>query len=383
MHTTAMTAAPHIPNFSIKGFRGLKDLSLPELGRVNLITGKNNTGKSSVLEALRIFTQNAAPSTIYNILQYREEVTRRGREEERTDDPDDLFQISYLFHGFPRLSEEPEPIEFFVGSKTSPMFLNMSIDWLTMEHGPEGNRLARSNQKSFFAEAEAIASLVAKTEQGEKFYRLENFLRNSRLPSVRHPGQPNDIRLPCVPVSPHGVGGTETLGKLWDGIVLTDIEPEVVEALRIVDPQISAVSMIDDEGPVRTNRRAIVRTSNIGRPVPLRSFGDGLNRLFVIILSLANAGGGLLLVDEFENSLHHTVQLDAWRIIFRLAKELDIQVFATTHSNDAVKAFQEAAAETPEDGMLVRLTRRGGEIIHTTLEESELAIATRDRIEVR
>ena len=165
--------------------------------------------------------------------------------------------------------------------------------------------------------------------------------------------------------------------------MLTDIEPEVVEALRIVDPQISAVSMIDDEGPVRTNRRAIVRTSNIRRPVPLRSFGDGLNRLFVIILSLANAGGGLLLVDEFENSLHHTVQLDAWRIIFRLAKELDIQVFATTHSNDAVKAFQEAAAETPEDGMLVRLTRRGGEIIHTTLEESELAIATRDRIEVR
>ena len=126
--------------------RGLKDLSLPELGRVNLITGKNNTGKSSVLEALRIFTQNAAPSTIYNILQYREEVTRRGREEERTDDPDDLFQISYLFHGFPRLSEEPEPIEFFVGSKTSPMFLNMSIDWLTMEHGPEGNRLARSGE---------------------------------------------------------------------------------------------------------------------------------------------------------------------------------------------------------------------------------------------
>ena len=175
MHTTAMTAAPHIPNFSIKGFRGVKDLSLPELGRVNLITGKNNTGKSSVLEALRIFTQNAAPSTIYNILQYREEVTRRGREEERTDDPDDLFQISYLFHGFPRLSEEPEPIEFFVGSRTSRMFLNMSIDWLTVEHGPEGNRFARSNQTSFFAEVESIATLVAKTGAGRKILPAGEF----------------------------------------------------------------------------------------------------------------------------------------------------------------------------------------------------------------
>ena len=383
MHTTDMTSGLHIPNFSIKRFRGIKDLSIPELGRVNLITGKNNTGKSSILEALRIFTQNAAPSIIYNILQYREEVTRRGREEERTDDPEDLFQISYLFHGFPRLSEEPEPIGFFVGSRTSQMFLNMSIDWLTVEHGPEGNRVTRSKQTSLFAEADNIATLVATTERGDKFYRLEEFLRNPRMPSMRRTGQPNEIRMPCVPVSPHGVGGTETLGKLWDGIVLTDIEQEVVAALRIIDPQISAVSMIDDDGPARTNRRAIVRTSNIGRPVPLRSFGDGLNRVFVIILSLAAASGGLLLVDEFENGLHHTVQLDAWRIIFRLAKELDIQVFATTHSNDAVKAFQKAAAETPEDGMLVRLTRRGDEIIHTTLEESELAIATRDKVEVR
>ena len=66
-----------------------------------------------------------------------------------------------------------------------------------------------------------------------------------------------------------------------------------------------------------------------------------------------------------------------------MAKDLDIQVFATSHSWDAVEAFQQAAAETPEDGALVRLTRKGEEIIPTVFSEDELAIVTRNRIEVR
>ena len=121
-----------------------------------------------------------------------------------------------------------------------------------------------------------------------------------------------------------------------------------MEALRIIDPEISAVSMIGGEGPRRT-RTAIVHAQGIPRPVPLRSFGDGLNRLFGIVLSLVNAKGGLLLIDEFENGMHYTVQADAWRAIFSLARRLDIQVFATSHSWDSIEAFQKAAHEDPEE----------------------------------
>ena len=172
------------------------------------------------------------------------------------------------------------------------------------------------------------------------------------------------------------------LGHLWDGIALTDSEKDLVEALRIIDPRISDVAVVGGEARFR-RRTAIVRSDNISRPVPLRSFGDGLNRLLAIVLSLINAGGGLLLVDEFENSLHHTVQLDAWRMIFRIAQDLDVQVFATSHSWDAIEAFQAAAAEAPEDGVLLRLTRRGDDVIPTVFSENELAVATRDDIELR
>ena len=95
----------------------------------------------------------------------------------------------------------------------------------------------------------------------------------------------------CIFVSPYGGERTATLGALWDKIALSDREKDVVEALRIIDPEISAVSMVGGEGP-RRMRTAIVRSDNISRPVPLRSFGDGLNRLFGIVLSLVNAKDG-------------------------------------------------------------------------------------------
>jgi len=108
-----------------------------------------------------------------------------------------------------------------------------------------------------------------------------------------------------------------------------------------------------------------------------------MNRLFGIILSLVNAKEGLLLIDEFENGMHYTVQADAWRAIFQLAERLDIQVFATSHSWDAIEAFQKACSENPGEGVLIRLSRKGDDIIPTLFREDELAIATRDRIEVR
>ena len=140
--------------------------------------------------------------------------------------------------------------------------------------------------------------------------------------------------------------------------------------------------MVGADG-VRSGRIAIVRSKRFARPVPLKSFGDGVNRLFGIVLSLVNAKDGCLLIDEFENGLHHAVQANAWRMIFKIAAELNVQVFATTHSLDAIDAFQHVAREVPETGVLVRLARRGQAIVSTVFSEDELAVVARNQIEVR
>jgi hypothetical protein len=373
-----------IGTIDIERFRAFRGLGIKGLGRVNLVTGRNNTGKSSVLEALRILASDASPSVINNILHYREEDTGELEEQGRPIDTEGLFQISTLFNGFPQFSESNEPIVISTNGGQRPMKLTLRTQWVSEEREPDGARkLVLRQQGELFGEPEgSVPALMVEIGGTTRLWTLDYLRRGSYRPRPFRSELGDEPRMACIFVSPYGGERTATLGALWDKIALSDREKDVVEALRIIDPGISAVSMVGGEGP-RQPRTAIVRSANVARPVPLRSFGDGLNRLFGIVLSLVNAKDGLLLIDEFENGMHHRVQLDVWRTVFSLAQKLDVQVFATSHSWDSIEAFQKAAAEVPEEGALVRLSRKGEDIIPTLFREDELAVATRDRIEVR
>ena len=372
----------HYPDLSIEGYRGFNNLSIPQLGRVTLITGRNNTGKSSVLEALQLHAQNATPHVVRSVLAFREEFNRTGDEDGRASDHDSPFSVSNLFNGYPLLTDKFGSITISTGGKAYPRKLTMRVGWFSEEPDSDVNRRLFSKEGEFFGEAEDIAALIVETEEGKRFHQLESFHRHIP-PHRRFPQRsPDRARMPCIVVSSFSGEGTNLLGSLWDDVVLANRQEDMVKALHIIDPRITSVNMVGGDGPSR-NRTAVVSAKNIARPVPLRSFGDGLNRLFALILSLVNARGGILLIDEFENGLHYSVQLDAWNTVFRLALDLNVQVFATSHSWDTIAAFQGAASQTPEDGVLVRLTRRGDSIFPTVFIEHELAVVTRDKIEVR
>jgi AAA domain, putative AbiEii toxin, Type IV TA system/AAA ATPase domain len=373
---------PNITTLTIDRFRMFRHLKIEGFGRVNLITGRNNTGKSSVLEALRILASDASPFVISDILRFREEDTGEVDETARPLDTEGIFQLSSLFHGFPQFSDKLEPIVIASNGASRPLRVSMATGWLSEKRESDGSRRLIPPQKMLFEEGEALPTLVIEAGEAQRVLPLDLMRRYTYRSPFARMDIADEPRLPCVFVSPYGGEQTGTLGTLWDKIALSDREKDVVEALRIIDPEISAVSMVGGEGPRRA-RAAIVRTTAFPRPVPLRSFGDGLNRLFGIILSLVNAKDGLLLVDEFENGMHHTVQADAWRAVFRLARRLDIQVVATSHSWDSIEAFQKATNENPDDGVLIRLSRKAEDIIPTLFREDELAVAARDRIEVR
>ena len=372
----------HFPNLTIKGFRGIRELTIPQLGRVNLITGKNNTGKSSVLEALQIFANNAAPWVILDILEFREEVSGRNGNRQHLSYLQGMTYLSALFCGFPAKLPEFKPIVILTETERRSKILEIEMDMASLAGDDEEGYSWVTSGSPNFDISNCELALVRKTESSRRLHRLSRFTRDSRSRRSLFSFGIDEPRIPCVLADPYSGETTVALVELWDDVVLTDLEREVVEALKIINPGIAAISMIgtDRDGDAR---RAMVRSEEIPRPVPLRTFGDGMNRLLGIALSLVNAGGGLLLIDEFENGLHYSVQPDVWRMIFGLSQKLDIQVFATTHSRDTVEAFQKAAAESPEEGTLIHLTSRNGESIPTVFTEEELAIITRDNIEVR
>ena len=92
-----------------------------------------------------------------------------------------------------------------------------------------------------------------------------------------------------------------------------------------------------------------------------------------------------LLIDEIENGFHYSVLPDVWKLIFKTAKDLNVQVFATTHSSKIVfEAFTQAAIDDEEsEGMLIRLERQDEKIVAKTVEEEILADAIDYGVEVR
>jgi AAA domain, putative AbiEii toxin, Type IV TA system len=196
--------------------------------------------------------------------------------------------------------------------------------------------------------------------------------------------------IPFYWVGPNGLS-LECIGTLWDRVSLTPLEEDIVAALRIISPDADRVALkswrdvANNEHQMRDakNRMPYVKVESLEEPIPLRALGDGVNRLFGIALALAHAKGGILLVDEIENGIHYSVQTDLWHLVFKMAANLDIQVFATTHSYDCIKAFEAAASESEEEGVLVRLSRKGDRTLVGEFDESELGIAVEGQIEVR
>ena len=121
--------------------------------------------------------------------------------------------------------------------------------------------------------------------------------------------------------------------------------------------------------------------------IHLLSLGQGVNRLFEIALALVNAKDGLLLIDEIENGLHYSVQPAVWRMIFDMSRKLNVQVFATSHSWDCIKAFRAAVANNKqEDSLLISLRKhqfKEGVVAAVLFDEDEFDIIASERIEVR
>ena len=83
------------------------------------------------------------------------------------------------------------------------------------------------------------------------------------------------------------------------------------------------------------------------------------------------------------------MQEKVWGLIFAMAKLLNIQVFATTHSWDCIEAFSKIANQREDmEGVLIKMGRsirdnNKGQVISSVFDEDELAQLTQADVELR
>jgi predicted ATPase len=364
----------HLTSLMIQRFRVFDDLRIERLGRVNLIVGKNNVGKSTLLEALCLYFNQGSAATIWQILEARNEGRRpafsvAGRDRSFVQDP--LLIMKKLFHR----RYAPELKGIVIGpSKDSAGVLEVDFGWYIFRTIEEGRRELNPVQVEPDEITDDLIPMLKIRFGGQE--------RLSRLGRQVIPNNGDNAN--CVFVSANGLQSFE-LGRMWDGIALTDLESDVLSALQLIAPDVERVSLVGGTNMPRERERfPIVKLSGVEEPMSLRSMGEGMNRLFGLALGLVNAKEGAFIIDEIESGLHYSVQPDVWHLVFEVARRLDIQVFATTHSWDCITAFQEAArVYDQEEGVLIRLVEKQGRILADLFDEEDLTIVAREGIEVR
>lgn len=384
-----------LTSLTIKNFRSLEDFEVKKLGRVNLIVGKNNSGKSTVLEALRIYAGNAYRPLLESIADEHDEryIYADGEFDEQLP-----FQDLFTGRQFP----SSDDVKIQIGPLNDEASV-LNIRHVYLSEYSETKTNEKTGETSTNVRRRVISKAL-RQKSNEKVSHALAIGRTKRLtnyivldPNARKfftpPGSVDVI--PCS-VVPTQFISIDELADGWDKIVFTEHEDVVKEALRIISPDFENITFVRNEGIRSTvNRRgefqrsARVKLASILRPIPLNSLGDGVLRILQLAIKILPAKGGFLLIDEFENGLHYSVQEKVWELLFEMAKRLDFQVFATTHSWDCIESFTKVAVDRADvNGVLFRVGRSvrasdKGKVIATVFDEDALANITQAEVEVR
>jgi ABC-type branched-subunit amino acid transport system ATPase component len=364
-----------LPSLRIAGYRAIRELAIPALGRVNLFVGRNNVGKTALLEAIRLYHSGNPRAAITSLvrertgLRSRMSATRRGVEWSPLEIESLLQSVEGLFHGsFAHPTLEPIQIR---ATPDDPDALNISLVGLSGD-SDKLERAAAAGESLWFPETP-----VLEVSRGGRRLEmpLELFMRGF-WGGMLNPGNSK-----VMFINPSGFDRS-TIGALWDRAVESGSAPTVEDALRTIVPEVQRLYRLSENDA--QGDAFFLELRGARRPVPINSMGDGTNRVLGLTLALIRATGGVLLVDEVENGLHYSVLVDVWRAMLDLAERLQVQVFATTHSWESIVAFQYVANQSPADGMLYRLEPDTDGHVHVErYTERDLAIAAEHAIEVR
>lgn len=362
-------------SLSIQNFRLFRDFHIQNLARVNLIVGKNNAGKSSLLEGTYLLVNQGSLAALRQILEIRGEI--RIQEEVSVQGINSTGVISRSDSILPRGYEIPHL--FFGHQLKTDISIKLKSQGVRDLLLDISFKRERPNQLTLFGEPEAVSFLRFRyggdlgrkidievygdliEERGLRYSKLLEPVFNSNYITTK------DVNYLL-------------LAKLWDRVTLTPKEDDVIRMLQILEPDIERISF---QSRQTATSGILIKNKLQTQPIPLGSMGDGIHHILAIAVALANSEGGYLFVDEIDTGLHYGAITDVWKLILKTAESLNVQVFATTHSWDCVRSFAEALQmqENKNIGALFRLDRMGEDIEAVKYTVEDLAFVMSQNIQ--
>lgn len=357
--------AKWLDEITVHKFRGIKDLTLSGLGEVNILVGGNNSGKTSVLEAISTF---ARPFDMY------EWVNTAWRREIKASRRSNVDALKWLFPWNKDADYDFATSEITISGRGRYTVTKVN----TVFNGIY--RLSNSNSKYYAGtepeeDMESGAELKVQLNSSSSSYPTEQIFeiwntQNKPYPKFTQPS------LPVITINPI-THRSEQIGGI-SKLIKSKNKSMVIDLLKVFDPGVRDIVLINMPGMRSTIE---IDHENFGMTVPVSAFGDGMRRALTFALSIPKAKGGFLLVDEIESAIHVSALQELYTWLVKICQINEIQLFVTTHSLEAVEALIDAHKAPYEDLTAFQLNqsadpvkRYSGELLNRLINERGLDV---------
>ena len=352
----------HIESFHAVHYRDIDGLRLKHLGAVNLITGPNGAGKTSLAEAIWLFNGRFTPALSWNphvqrslrsVVDPFARVVRGG-----------AVDLAGTERGNPhnwKAAFEPMPTAGGAGTADSGQRVALSakppeVDGRTWPVPPRGRLRVWLDGDEAGGEPGILAEV-----SGEGMVIM---------PAIHRPAnhRPAVIHLPSFSMDMD----EETIAR-FSTLVAQGRKDNVKNTLRVFLPLLTDIEVITDQ----KGKPFILATTIENERLPLQALGGGMTRLFRLFVAFHDFRGGLVVIDEIENGLHYLVLPTLWQKVQAMTGEFDVQVFATTHSQECIEAALNTFSDNP-DQLAVHALSRHDDGVHAVTYSGETLAAARD-----
>ena len=369
----ARQGSGELESLHVRNFRGLKDLKVEGLGRINLFAGQNNSGKTALLEALSLLTGAGYPPLAFNPI-----ITRGAELLAESEGASGSKSSGFTVH---ESVWKPMFHELDLGKKIDVKAhhstlgsLSLIVDFarhknVEVKVGSLGGTSVISLQDTlgFVFHSSLTGTVTSQALVDEQGRKLSVYTGDSD-------SEPK-IPIPWAYLVDRGAN------ELQDARNLGEVRRRkqgdlVLEAVRIIEPRIESLEDNSASG-------VPMIWADIGLPelIPLAALGDGLGRAARLFTGMIHVAGGVLMVDEIENGFHHSAVPKIWEALDELSRDFGVQVFATTHSYECVESAYSALGDRGFTLHRVESNESGNRCV--TYTPDALRGAVRHHLEVR
>ena len=353
-------------SIQVRNFRVLNELQIGRLSRINLIAGRNGSGKTSLLEAIFLLAGAGNPQLAANANVIR--ITRGS--EARSDEEISTVELEGLWKAlFSNLDT----------SRTMEVACDHALlGRLTLE-------VAWGAQRTTNVPLDRVGESVATSLPDERSLTFryadpEGIQAESHI-SIKGRGLEFEANQSTNPPFNASILLSRSGSVQQDAAFLGELRRQkrgdvLLEALRVVEPRLESIEDISAGGSPM-----IWGDIGLSELAPLPVMGKGMTRIARLVLVISSTQGGVVLVDEIENGLHHSILPKVWEAVDKAAKQFNAQVFATTHSFECIRAAHESL--DPDGFRLHRLEVIDSKSRCVTYDPESINGAVRHGIEVR